>query len=159
MKLILSILFILLTSEQPMVVNHPKVIQPIVKSQAIVNVPINSMLSLVNNERIKQNLPTLFEDNRLDRVAQDKANELCATGYFSHEDTQGKMSWHFFTEEGYRYVYAGENLAKGYLNENEAMVAFMNSPEHKDNILNGNYKNFGYAQCGIYMVQEFGSLY
>jgi hypothetical protein len=44
---------------------------------------------------------------------------------------------------GYKYRYAGENLARDFSSASSAVDAWMNSPSHRDNILNGNYKDVG----------------
>ena len=68
---------------------------------------------------------------------------------------------------GYYYQYAGENLAMNFYNATEAFNAWMNSPLHRENILNKNYTETGIAVLTTTMpttgeqrtiiVQEFGN--
>ena len=65
----------------------------------------------------------------------------------------------------YDFVYAGENLAINFEDSSEVSSAWMNSPKHKENILNGNFTEIGIAtekgfyngKETIFVVQMFGS--
>jgi hypothetical protein len=69
-------------------------------------------------------------------------------------------------ESGYDYVYAGENLAKGFNSSQGVHNAWMASKSHRENILNANYREVGIAVVPgelngdyvILVVQMFGSL-
>ena len=63
---------------------------------------------------------------------------------------------------GYNYSYLGENIAFNYPDDNSVMIAWMNSPGHRANILNPNFTQMGvgitYDSGGEpYYTQEFGS--
>ena len=72
-----------------------------------------------------------------------------------------------FTSFGYKYRYAGENLARDFSNASSAMDAWMNSPTHKENILNPKYKEIGIGVVEgdlagtdtTIIVQFFGATY
>jgi len=111
------------------------------------DVDLNIIGQSVNNERTKVGLQELAKDPRLDAVAQTKCNDMVAKDYWSHNAPDGKTPWDFLKEAGISYATAGENLAYGFSDANSAVTGWMNSQGHKDNILNAEYTNVGYAQC------------
>lgn len=112
----------------------------------------------MNTERNKAGLPSLNYNFKLESAAEAKACEIKRTGIWSHKDENGDMSWHFFLEAGYGYDTAGENLADSILDQ-YITERFMESPTHKENILNQTYKDVGIARCGQYVAVEFASPY
>jgi uncharacterized protein YkwD len=63
---------------------------------------------------------------------------------------------------GYKYSWLGENIAFNYPDDNSVMIAWMNSPEHRANILNPNFTQIGvgiaYDSKGEpYYTQDFGA--
>lgn len=65
--------------------------------------------------------------------------------YWSHTSPSGKEPWDFMEETGYTWVYAGENLAKGFTSSQEVLDAWKESTAHKENLLNPNYTETGVA--------------
>ena len=123
------------------------------------------MVDLTNENRIQNALPGLTIDPDLVKAAQEKADDEAAKGYFAHTSPEGIDSWHWFAEAGYSFMYAGENLAVDFTDSAAVMSAWMNSPTHRANILNGHYTQIGIATASgmyeghptIFVVQEFGS--
>jgi hypothetical protein len=69
-------------------------------------------------------------------------------GQFAHyyQSPQGQMDpWQFIINSGYQYLYAGENLGKDFSSAEKLVTAWMNSPLHRDNLLNPNYSEIGVA--------------
>ncbi|CAI2184018.1 15555_t:CDS:2 [Funneliformis geosporum] len=61
---------------------------------------------------------------------------------------------------GYIYSFVAENVAVGYSTNQEVgvMNLWMNSPRHRENILNPVFTNLGVAFCGgTYWTQVFAS--
>lgn len=114
------------------------------------------MIDLVNGERQKIGLNKLTENGLLDVSARNKACDMGNKNYFEHTSPEGNEPWVFIKKTGYYYSFAGENISRGNDIE-KAMIDFMNSKEHKDNILNPNYKEIGIGVCGEYLVQHFAS--
>lgn len=134
----------------------------------IENVPVAppvdeySVYNLVNDERAKAGLVKLTLDPRIEQAAQTKCNDLVTQNYWSHTDPQGRMPWHLFEENGYAYRHAGENLAEEFATNNAVISGWMNSPEHRSNILMSDYRSTGVAVChradlSVVIVQEFAS--
>ena len=120
------------------------------------------LIKLANQDRAANYLAPLKENPKLTKAAQKRADYLASTGYFNHQDPQGRWPWHYFTENGYKYKYAGENLARKFTESEEVEKAFMSSPTHKANILNVHYKEVGSAisidsEGNYYVVAFYGS--
>ncbi len=108
-----------------------------------------------NAVRADQVLIPLKVSSALQRAAQLKANDMAANGYFAHKSPAGLTPWHWFSEAGYSFIYAGENLAVNFSDSKDVITAWMNSPSHKANILNPNFTEIGVAMAkGIYKGKE-----
>ena len=109
------------------------------------NIKASDLLRYTNEQRAKNNLNELKPDSDLTKAAQDKADDMIKNNYWSHVSPAGLEPWHFFNLAGYDYSYAGENLAKNF-NDSQAVVkAWMNSTSHRENMLNANYTDIGFA--------------
>ncbi|MFA6520647.1 MAG: CAP domain-containing protein [Candidatus Paceibacterota bacterium] len=107
--------------------------------------------SLTNTERNIQNLSTLFVNPILNQAALMKAEDMATKGYFAHTSPEGKTPWYWIEKVGYKYQYAGENLAVNFSDSQDVTRAWMNSPTHKANIVKGNYTEMGTGVAnGVY---------
>jgi hypothetical protein len=101
----------------------------------------------------------------LAQAAQLKAEDMASRSYFSHEGPAGEAPWTWFDKVGYKYVYAGENLALDFFDSSAVNQAWMNSPKHRDNILDKNFTDIGVGMAtgqfegreSVFIVQFFGS--
>ena len=124
----------------------------------------DKVISLVNDARLANKVGILVKDEALTRAAQMKADDIFAKGYFAHTSPEGKTPWTWFAKAGYDYAYAGENLAIHFTQAEDQQRAWMESPTHRKNILNPEYREMGVAvESGILegkktivTVQEFG---
>jgi hypothetical protein len=113
------------------------------------------LATLTNEERSKYNLPTLTVNSQLSQAAQLKADDMASKGYFSHNSPDGKTPWYWFEAVGYKYNYAGENLAVNFSDSEEVTQAWMNSPSHQANLVGRNYSEMGTGiASGIYKGNE-----
>jgi len=108
------------------------------------NINIEKLLELTNQQREKQGLQTLKLNDSLNEAARQKASAMFTFGCWSH-NCNGKTPWSFFKNVEYHYLYAGENLARDFSNSESVVNAWMESPTHRENILNGKYKDIGFA--------------
>jgi hypothetical protein len=123
------------------------------------------VIELTNQERAKAGAPALIYNSALTEAALRKAGDMFAFNYWAHNSPSGRDPWSFFLEVGYRYLYAGENLARDFANPEAVVAAWMASPTHRDNIINSKYKEIGVAVIdgtlnGIettLVVQHFGT--
>ena len=107
------------------------------------NISPAEVIRLTNAQRAASGLSPVSENSKLDLAALAKGNDMLAKGYWAHFAPDGTSPWSFFMNFGYKYQYAGENLARDFSNANDAVNAWMNSPSHRENILNSKYKEIG----------------
>jgi len=109
------------------------------------NISPEKIIELTNQRRLELGLAPLVNNPLLNEVAQRKAADMFAFNYWAHTSPSGRDPWSFFKEVGYKYIYAGENLARDFMDSTSVVEAWMNSPTHKDNIVNPSYKEIGVA--------------
>jgi hypothetical protein len=100
---------------------------------------------MTNDGRESLGLQRLEENDVLDEAALLKAQDMMDKDYFSHSSPEGVAPWYWFEEADYNYKYAGENLAVGFVDSEEVYEAWLNSPSHKENLLNSKYSDIGMA--------------
>ena len=123
------------------------------------------LVELANGDRAGRALSQLRVNPILVAAAQAKANDMAAKGYFAHVSPDGKDPWYWFKEAGYSFVHAGENLAVDFSDSADVERAWMNSPAHRDNILDPRFTEIGIATAvgtyqgreTVFVVQEFGT--
>lgn len=109
------------------------------------DVTSSALLDLVNQSRLENNLSAVELNPQLNLAAYKKAQDMLEKQYFAHYSPEGIDPWHWFDQAGYRYHYAGENLAIHFFDSAEVHQAWMNSPSHRDNILGPHYREMGIA--------------
>lgn len=113
-----------------------------------------SAFDIVNSKRQEAGLSALTWNSGLEQAASVRAVE--ASQSFSHTRPDGTDWWTVNSN-----LMFGENLAKGYSSADSAVTAWLNSPTHKANIMDG-----GFTSAAItihvnsdgqwYWAQEFG---
>ncbi len=124
-----------------------------------------AVLALTNSERAQSDIAPLADNAKLDAAAQAKADDMAAKGYFSHVSPDGTEPWAWISQAGYRYSYAGENLAVRFSESGDVVNAWMASPAHRANLLKPEYRDegVGVAQgtyqgtAATFVVQFFGA--
>ena len=123
------------------------------------------VIELTNIERGKLGLSPLTENEALSQAALLKAQNMFQENYWAHFAPSGKSPWDFILGSGYKFSFAGENLAKNFSDNQGVMSAWMASLSHKENIVNSKYKDIGVAvlsgnlngQETVLVVQMFGT--
>lgn len=108
---------------------------------------------------------TLKANPTLESAAWQKLQDMINSQYFAHTSPGGTTPWYWFDLTSYKYTYAGENLAIGFVDAKTTIDAWANSPTHRANLLNPNYKEIGVAvapakinnNTGYLVVQLFGT--
>ncbi|MHB0977975.1 MAG: CAP domain-containing protein [Minisyncoccota bacterium] len=98
---------------------------------------------LSNQNRQSQHLAVLTVNPLLNKVAELKAKDMAEKSYFAHVSPDGKAPWYWFNLVGYKYEYAGENLAVDFTDSQDVTSAWMNSPTHRANIIKNVYTEIG----------------
>ncbi len=128
-------------------------------------VSILELFNLTNEKRAALGLSELTLNDQLSQAAELKAEDMLSKDYWAHNAPDGTTPWVFIKGAGYSYVYAGENLARGFKESDDIVNAWMASETHRANILSPRYKDIGFAvksgilngEETILVVQEFGS--
>jgi uncharacterized protein YkwD len=107
----------------------------------------SQVLQLVNQERAKAGLPAYTTNSAITAAANLRAKEIVQS--FSHTRPNGTSCFTALDQYNVSYRTAGENIAYGQRTPQEVVTAWMNSPGHRANILNG---NFGKIGIGVYQV-------
>lgn len=129
------------------------------------DIDAQKIIELTNKERTKIGLSEVSENHALDEAAKLKASNMFSENYWAHFAPSGKTPWDFILGSGYKFTFAGENLAKNYYKAEDIVSAWMNSPTHRDNLLNSKYDDIGIAvlegilngQKTVIIVQMFGT--
>jgi len=113
------------------------------------------LVDYANQDRIPSNEGSLTINPLLQQAAQLKANDMATKGYFAHKTPEGYSPWYWLDKVGYDFSYAGENLAVNFSDSIDVNQAWMNSPGHRANILNGNFTEIGIATAdGMYQGRQ-----
>ncbi|RXZ84279.1 LysM peptidoglycan-binding domain-containing protein [Paenibacillaceae bacterium] len=113
------------------------------------------VVKLVNQERAKEGLSPLANDTALEKVALAKAKDMHDKQYFSHTSPTYGSPFDMMRSFGIQYSYAGENIASGQRTPQEVVTAWMNSPGHRQNIMNANFNKIAVAYYNGEWVQMF----
>ncbi len=133
-------------------------------SNFFANILPDVIVSDTNENRLIENLSVLKNSEVLNDAAKRKAEDMVKNGYFAHISPDGKTPWFWFSEVGYEFSNAGENLAVNFSDSKDITKAWMNSSFHRANILNQNFTEIGVGTAkgayqgkeAVFVVQLFG---
>ncbi|MFF1921801.1 sigma-70 family RNA polymerase sigma factor [Streptomyces sp. NPDC058221] len=133
-------------------------------SPAAQPVPVSTaaqVVALVNKERQAAGCGPLKEDTQLTDAAQRHSDDMSARDFFEHTNPDGADPGQRVTDAGYRWSTYGENIARGQQTPASVMESWMNSPGHRANILNCDFKDIGVGihqgPGGPWWTQDFGA--
>jgi len=117
------------------------------------------VLKLVNVERSKAGCSPVAANSALSDLASAFSVDMAARGFFDHTDPSGASPWDRAAKAGITSL-GGENIARGQADAAAVMDAWMNSPGHRANILNCDFKTLGVGvhmgSGGPWWTQDFG---
>ncbi|MET9682184.1 CAP domain-containing protein [Streptomyces coeruleorubidus] len=117
------------------------------------------VLKLVNEERAQVGCSPVAANSALTELAQNYSEDMAARGFFDHTDPDGRTPWDRAEKAGISNL-GGENIARGQADAAAVMDAWMNSPGHRANILNCDFKTLGVGvelgSGGPWWTQNFG---
>ncbi|MCA1057039.1 CAP domain-containing protein [Rossellomorea aquimaris] len=121
---------------------------------------VKQVIDLTNKERTKNGLSALKADGELENVAEMKSEDMKDKNYFSHTSPTYGSPFEMMQNFGVDYSSAAENIAVGQETPQSVVNAWMNSPGHRKNILNGKLTHIGVGIAkdesrGIYWTQMF----
>jgi len=118
----------------------------------------NAELGALNADRAANGLPGLAANGQLTCLAQGWSQRMAATNTLGHQDLGAILASPAYQS----YNTLGENILDGPASMSAAdmNVAWMNSPEHRANILAGAYGSVGigvsYANGQVWATEDFG---
>jgi uncharacterized protein YkwD len=99
----------------------------------------------VNQARDEHRVPPLRAQPRLDRVAQDYAARMLREGFYDHRDPDGSSVLERVQSIGYSLATVGENLASGQFTVERVFEGWMESPDHRHNLLDRDFREVGHG--------------
>ncbi|GAA2440844.1 CAP domain-containing protein [Streptomyces glaucus] len=117
------------------------------------------VLGLVNEERAKVGCSPVTASSALAELAGDFSDAMAEQGFFDHTDPSRATPWDRAERAGISNL-GGENIARGQTDAVAVMAAWMNSPGHRANILNCDFRTLGvgvhFGAGGPWWTQDFG---
>lgn len=101
------------------------------------------MLARANAERAAVGRPPLALDPQLNEAAQQHAEDMLLHSYYNHTSPAGSRPADRVRKIGYTARLVGENIARGPFTVNEAMDNWLQSQDHRRNLLNSAYRDLG----------------
>lgn len=110
----------------------------------------SQVFTLLNQVRGQHGLAPLQCDLGGAEVARNHSQDMCNRGYFSHYSPDGRAPWDRLSAAGVQFYSAGENIAMGYPDAQTVHNGWMNSPGHRQNMLDGGWMRVGIGRviCG-----------
>lgn len=102
----------------------------------------------INRVRENRNRNRVRTSTSLERAAQDYAQNLSRGNYFSHTGQDGSDAMDRAKAANCGCFAVAENLAKGQRTAEQVFDAWMDSPDHRQNMLGGNYDSYGLGHAG-----------
>lgn len=114
---------------------------------------------LANAARALEGLPPLAWDEQAAAAAQRHSGDMKEQDFFEHVNPRGETPFDRLAQEGVQYFSAAENIAAGQVSAIFAHQGWMNSPDHRQNIL-GDFERMGSGvEFGgthqVYYTQKF----
>ena len=113
------------------------------------------VLAQLNQIRAQHGLQPVKISARLTDAAAQHSKEMGAAGYFEHNSHDGTEFWkrisHWYASSGFGYWSVGENLlwSSPQVDPAGALELWMNSPEHRANILTARWREIGISAVHV----------
>ncbi|MDR3209682.1 MAG: CAP domain-containing protein [Oscillospiraceae bacterium] len=120
------------------------------------------IFELTNAFRAFNGLAPLTWNDQLAKAARAHSEDMAVKGYFDHDSPDGRGLRERLDAVGYRWYTAGENIIAGYSNGVSAVDGWINSEEHRENMLKRGFEEIGVGwviggDYGKYGTQDFGT--
>jgi uncharacterized protein YkwD len=113
-----------------------------------VHLDTSDIQALINKQRTAAKLKPLTVNDKLVDSAAAKCQDMLKKNYYTHNAPDGTPYTTFIKAQVPKYKAAGENLGAGYTDINQLISDWMQSPQHKANVLNAQFSADGIAVCG-----------
>ncbi len=126
------------------------------------------VLRLTNEFRQQNGIAPLTMNEELASTAQKHSQAMAEGDFFSHMGLNGSTPWERAEDEGYTANAMAENIAAGQATPEQVVQGWINSPGHRQNMLNPDYTELGVGYFELendtgavnynhYWTQLFGS--
>ena len=117
------------------------------------------VLQYVNQIRRSQGLRALAYDEALHACARAHSEEQCRCGFMGHEspDPSRRTLVQRMHLAGYQGQMYGEVVAWGYDDAQSVVEGWMNSPEHRAILIDGEMTEAAFSRVGQYWTGNFGT--
>jgi len=109
------------------------------------------VLALVNQQRQAAGVKPLRLNDQLTAAATAHSEDMALNDYFGHPGLDGRSPEARILASGYDAFITGENIAAGLASPEAVVQAWMDSPGHRANILNGKLSEMG---VGFYFLDS-----
>jgi len=123
----------LFASFQPGVLGYASYINP------------DKVIEYTNQYRLQEGKEALVLNDTLTEAALAKAQDMFSNNYWAHVSPTGIEPWYFISQSGYDYIHAGENLARDFTDPQAVVQAWIDSPAHRQNLLEDDFSEIGVA--------------
>ncbi|HEY9863507.1 MAG TPA: CAP domain-containing protein [Candidatus Obscuribacterales bacterium] len=104
---------------------------------------VQQVLDLTNEFRSQNGLPPLTLNTQLNATAQEQSQDMAQEDFFDHIGLDGSTPASRAQDQGYTFSFIGENIGVGYQTPGEVVQGWIDSPGHRENLLNPNYEEIG----------------
>jgi hypothetical protein len=112
---------------------------------------VEKVVDLTNQFRVDNGLVPLSIDWDLQEAAQQHSQNMAILDFYDHTGLDGSRPSERALSKGYEASFVGENIGAGYVTPEDVVNGWMNSPGHRDNILNPSYNEIG---VGYYFLEN-----
>lgn len=105
------------------------------------------ILDKTNQIRIEKGLKPLILNEKLNEIADIKAQDMLKDEKLSHTSKRFGLTFNLLKKRGIEYKSAGENIARWHDTPEFVMERWLKSEGHRKNILNSKYTDIGIGQA------------
>ncbi|GIM87606.1 CAP domain-containing protein [Salinispora arenicola] len=147
-------------TQVPTTAPSPTQVPTTAPSNGDVSTEVSEVVRLTNAERAKAGCEALSINEKLMTAAQQHSQDQADHQDMSHTGSNGSNLGDRLKAVGYQFRVAAENVAWNQQSPEAVMNAWMNSPDHRANILNCSYTEIGVGVArsnGPYWTQVFAA--
>lgn len=130
-------------------------VTPILGGGTIDDAQVEVFVDRVNAHRRSLGLNALTWDPAAADVALEHSRDMVLRDYFSHTNPDGETSADRLEAAGIQFSVAGENIAFGYTSGEAVFEAWLDSPDHRENIEYPAFTHHGVGRFRTYWTHVF----
>lgn len=110
---------------------------------------LNAAIATINQYRDDHGRKTVTVDDRLVEAAKSHARAMADRDFFSHIGADGSTIGQRATRAGYVWALVAENIAAGMSDADAAVISWIDSPGHRQNLLLKGAAHIGMARIRV----------